>query len=84
MRTPDDYMLTRRRKAMSMILRIWRGRADHARADVYPRHFREQVVPDLLKVDGFLGAHLVRRRVRGVTSRRAALSATTGPSLVLK
>ena len=44
-----------------MILRIWRGRADRARADAYPRHFREHVVPDLRGVAGFLGAHLVRR-----------------------
>jgi heme-degrading monooxygenase HmoA len=43
-----------------MIIRIWRGRADRARADAYPRHFREQVVPDLRRVPGFLGAHLVR------------------------
>ena len=44
-----------------MILRIWRGRADTARADAYPRHFRERVVPDLDRVPGFLGAHLTRR-----------------------
>jgi heme-degrading monooxygenase HmoA len=44
-----------------MILRVWRGRADRARADAYPRHFREQVVPDLRDVTGFLGAHLVQR-----------------------
>lgn len=44
-----------------MILRIWRGRADPARADAYPRHFHEHVVPDLRGVTGFLGAHLVQR-----------------------
>ena len=44
-----------------MILRIWRGRAAVTRADAYPRHFRERVVPDLGRVPGFLGAHLARR-----------------------
>jgi heme-degrading monooxygenase HmoA len=44
-----------------MIVRIWRGRADRARADAYPRHFRDHVVPDLRRVPGFLGAHLARR-----------------------
>lgn len=48
-----------------MILRIWRGRADAARADAYPRHFRERVMPDLARVPGFLGAHLARRDVGG-------------------
>ena len=46
-----------------MILRIWRGRAEPDRADAYPRHFHEQVVPDLRDVAGFLGAHLVQRDV---------------------
>jgi heme-degrading monooxygenase HmoA len=44
-----------------MIVRVWRGRADPDRADAYPRHFREQVAPDLRSIPGFVGAHLVRR-----------------------
>lgn len=44
-----------------MIIRAWRGRAGQARADAYPRHFCEAVVPDLQKTPGFLGAHLSQR-----------------------
>jgi heme-degrading monooxygenase HmoA len=44
-----------------MILRVFRGRAERARADAYPRHFHERVVPDLRGVAGFLGAHLMQR-----------------------
>lgn len=44
-----------------MIVREWRARAEPARADDYPRHFREMVVPELRHVEGFLGAHLIQR-----------------------
>jgi heme-degrading monooxygenase HmoA len=46
-----------------MIIREWRGRASEPRADAYPKHFREAVVPELRHVPGFLGAHLGRRRI---------------------
>ena len=46
-----------------MIIREWRGRASPANADAYPRHFREKVAPELGKIRGFVGAHLVRRQV---------------------
>jgi heme-degrading monooxygenase HmoA len=46
-----------------MIIREWRGRASEPRADAYPEHFREAVVPELRNVPGFLGAHLSRRRI---------------------
>jgi heme-degrading monooxygenase HmoA len=46
-----------------MIIREWRGRASAPRADAYPRHFREAVVPELRNVSGFLGAQLSRRRI---------------------
>ena len=46
-----------------MIIREWRGRASQSNADAYPRHFREEVVPELRKVPGFVGAHLSRRRL---------------------
>ena len=45
-----------------MIIREWRGRADAERAEAYPRHFREHVLPDLRRLPGFLGADLCRRR----------------------
>lgn len=44
-----------------MIMREWRGRAEHDRPEVYPRHFRTRVVPELRRVPGFLGADLLRR-----------------------
>src|SRR5207244_12548361 len=43
------------------MLREGRGRADPGRAEAYPRHFRETVVPELRNVAGFVGAHLSRR-----------------------
>src|SRR3569833_3390169 len=48
-----------------MIIREWRGRADASRADAYPKHFRDNVVPELRGVPGFAGAHLVRRTAGG-------------------
>lgn len=44
-----------------MIIRQWRGRADHAREQAYPAHFREHVAGELWAVHGFLGADLLRR-----------------------
>jgi heme-degrading monooxygenase HmoA len=44
-----------------MIIREWRGLADASRADAYPKHFCEKVVPELRHIPGFLGAHLSRR-----------------------
>jgi heme-degrading monooxygenase HmoA len=44
-----------------MIIREWRGRADAAREDAYPKHFREKVVLELRTVQGFVGAQLSRR-----------------------
>jgi heme-degrading monooxygenase HmoA len=43
-----------------MIIREWRGRADPKRADAYPKHFREHVLPELKRLPGFRGAHLGR------------------------
>jgi heme-degrading monooxygenase HmoA len=44
-----------------MIIREWRGRTATSNADAYPKHFRTNVVPELRRVPGFLGAHLSRR-----------------------
>jgi heme-degrading monooxygenase HmoA len=46
-----------------VIIREWRGRASLSRAEAYPEHFRDQVVPELRRVPGFVGAHLSQRRV---------------------
>ena len=48
-----------------MILRTWRARAEPARRDAYPEHFRRHVVPELLQIAGFLGADLASREVDG-------------------
>ena len=44
-----------------MIVRLWRGRADLARPEDYPKHFRDNVLPELQATPGFLGAKLTRR-----------------------
>ena len=44
-----------------MVIREWRGRAALERSAAYPKHFREQVVPELRRVAGFRGAALCRR-----------------------
>ena len=46
-----------------MIIREWRGRAIRERADVYAKHFRESVLPELWKIPGFIGAHLCKRKL---------------------
>jgi heme-degrading monooxygenase HmoA len=32
-------------------------------ADDYPKHFRDRVIPELCRLDGFVGVQLTRRRV---------------------
>jgi heme-degrading monooxygenase HmoA len=46
---------------MSVIVREWRGRTAPDKAGAYPRHFRENVLPELGGIAGFLGARLLRR-----------------------
>jgi heme-degrading monooxygenase HmoA len=46
-----------------MIIREWRGRASPSRAEDYPKHFRETVVPELRHLPGFAGANLSRRQL---------------------
>jgi heme-degrading monooxygenase HmoA len=48
-----------------MVIREWRGRADPARGDAYPAHFRDNVLPELRGLPGFVGAHLARRELGG-------------------
>jgi heme-degrading monooxygenase HmoA len=45
-----------------MILREWRGRANQANRDAYPTHFRNNVLPELHNIPGFLGACLSERQ----------------------
>ena len=46
-----------------MIIREWRGRAIPPKADAYPKHFHDKVVPDLRQVPGFVSAELSRRQL---------------------
>ena len=43
-----------------MIVRAWRGRAAAANPEGYVGHFREKVLPELRRVDGFIGVSLLR------------------------
>ncbi len=47
---------------LSMILREWRGRASRTKAEAYPTHFRANVLPELARIPGFLGAQLSKRQ----------------------
>lgn len=44
-----------------MIIREWRGRASASSPETYPAHFRNNVLPELRQLPGFVGAHLSRR-----------------------
>jgi heme-degrading monooxygenase HmoA len=50
----------RRAGCVRMIVRAWRGRAPLSKPDAYPKHFHDNVVPELHDVPGFLGASLLR------------------------
>ena len=43
-----------------MIVRAWRGRAAAANPQAYAAHFRTKVLPELRRVDGFIGVSLLR------------------------
>jgi heme-degrading monooxygenase HmoA len=49
-----------------MIIREWRGRAATSNPDGYPRHFRDNVAPQLRATPGFLGASVSKRAHEGV------------------
>jgi heme-degrading monooxygenase HmoA len=46
-----------------MIIREWRGRAAPSEIEAYPHHFRANVLPELHRVSGFLGAYLSWRQL---------------------
>lgn len=48
-----------------MIARTWRGIATTAKAPEYSAHFESKVAPHLRDIDGFRGAHLLRREENG-------------------
>ncbi len=47
------------------IARLWSCRADPKDPEVYPRHFKDKVLPELDAIPGFLGAMLMRRELDG-------------------
>jgi len=46
-----------------MIIREWRGRANHLRGNAYPKHLRTVVLPELRRLKGFRGATLAKRKI---------------------
>jgi heme-degrading monooxygenase HmoA len=46
-----------------MVIREWRGRASPSKAEAYPKHFHDKVVPELRQIPGFVGAQLSRRQL---------------------
>jgi heme-degrading monooxygenase HmoA len=49
-----------------MIIREWRGRASKSKADAYPAHFRNAVLPELRHIPGFRGAQVSKREADGI------------------
>jgi len=45
-----------------MVIREWRGHASASKAGAYPQHFRDEVMPKLRRLRGFMGAQLARRQ----------------------
>src|SRR5262249_32522627 len=72
-----------------MIARLWRGRAETAKADAYLQHFTGSVVPELKHMAGHRGAWLLRRDADSRTEfvavtlweSRRAIEAFTGPDI---
>lgn len=56
-----------------MIVRAWRGRAAATNAYAYVEHFRNAVLPELHRIDGFRGASLLRKD-RGMEVEYVVLS----------
>jgi heme-degrading monooxygenase HmoA len=44
-----------------MIARVWRGWTHAADADAYERFLRTELFPEVGRLDGFRGAHILRR-----------------------
>jgi len=43
------------------IMRIWHGWTSPENADAYERLLRGEILPDIHRIDGYTGAHLLRR-----------------------
>lgn len=45
-----------------MIVRVWRGRMALSNPSFYPRYFIDHVLPQLKRLDGFVGATLLKQQ----------------------
>jgi heme-degrading monooxygenase HmoA len=48
-----------------MIGRLWRGWTTAGNAPAYEEHLRRETLPALERIDGFAGAHVLRRETDG-------------------
>jgi heme-degrading monooxygenase HmoA len=48
-----------------VIARVWRGWTAQADADAYERFLRDQLFPEVRRLDGFRGAQILRRAAPG-------------------
>ena len=48
-------------EAQLVIVRIWRGHAPSSNPFAYGEHFTRKVLPELERIEGFLGASLLRQ-----------------------
>jgi heme-degrading monooxygenase HmoA len=48
-----------------VIARVWRGWTAQADADAYERFLRDQLFPEVRRLDGFRGAQILRRAATG-------------------
>ena len=48
-----------------MVVREWRARARDEDLPIYPRHFKEAVIPRLRQLEGFVAATLLARKLGG-------------------
>jgi heme-degrading monooxygenase HmoA len=46
-----------------MISRVWHGWTSPANADAYEELLRSEILPGIDRIDGFLGAHVLRREL---------------------
>jgi heme-degrading monooxygenase HmoA len=60
-RSPDWRIPHQIQGGAFMIVRVWRGRAPSSNPLAYGEHFRRRVLPELERIEGFLGASLLRQ-----------------------
>ena len=48
-----------------MIWRIWHGKTNAENADAYEQMLRSHILPGIERIDGYRGAHLLRKAIEG-------------------